>query len=73
MPPGTVPWDWNLVGELVVGISFGMGLGGFIASHFLESALWKLLSHPTVRKVASAAEKAASAGGGIIDTLFGKP
>lgn len=67
-------WDWTFVAELWVGIGGGLIVGGYCFSAFLSSTFWKLLSHPTARKMASAAEKFSGKQGGFfgfLGDLFG--
>ena len=73
-------WDWDVVGELAVGIAVGMGVGGWFASACFANAGYRLMAHPTARKLASAAEKLTGGNGGgwagvagqVVSGLFGK-
>lgn len=66
-------WDWTFVGELTVGVFLGVFLAGYaVVRGPMETVLWRMLSHPSVRKMASAADKATAGVSGIIDRLFGK-
>lgn len=50
-------WDWTFVGELAVGLSVGIGVGGYAFAHSLEVAALRIAAHPSVRKLANAADK----------------
>lgn len=50
-------WDWNLVGELVLSLAVGIGVGGGVAAHFFEVAALRVAAHPSVRKIANAADR----------------
>ncbi|MCI4320603.1 MAG: hypothetical protein L3K23_10835 [Thermoplasmata archaeon] len=58
-------WDWNFVGELGVGLALGIGAGLWAGAHFFEVAMLRVAAHPSVRKLANAADKfTANQGGG---------
>ena len=69
-------WDWYLVGELTLGIEAGVLLGGLAAAHILRTLAYEILSHPTTRRLAAAAEKLSKAGdggglGGLLMSFLG--
>lgn len=64
-------WDWTYVGELLVGISLGIAAGGYFVVAVARGAAYELLSHPTVRKIAAAAEKLGGKSGGALDGILG--
>lgn len=69
-----MPWDWGLVGSETAGIAAGIAIGGWIATALFRMAIWQLLSHPTIRKVANAADKVTGGGGflgGLVSRFFG--
>ena len=55
-------WDWETVGELAVGIWIGISLGAWIAFAMFRSLAYEVLSHPSVRKLAGAADKLSGGG-----------
>ncbi len=80
-------WDWDLVFEMALGIALGVGIGGYAAVSFAESAAYRLLAHPVLRKLADGAKDigdkihgigeggwagVANTGLGIIGGLMGK-
>ena len=64
-----MPWDWNFVGELVVGVGGGMTVGSWLGAQAFRSVALEILAHPTTRKLASAAEKVAGKGGGLLEMV----
>lgn len=58
-------WDWTFVGELVFSLAIGIGLGGWAFSRFLAVVMLEMLAHPSVRKLANAAEKFGGQRGGV--------
>lgn len=52
----TVGWDWTFVGELAVGLAVGIGIGGWFFADRIEKAGLRIAGHPSVRKMANAAD-----------------
>jgi len=68
-----VGFDWDFVAELVIGLALGIGIGGYATMHFLEVTAMRVLTNPSVRKIANAADKfsGAAAGGTTWPGLIG--
>jgi hypothetical protein len=68
-------WDWTFVGELAVGLTLGIGVGGWFVVDRLEKAMLRVAGHPSVRKMANAADKLTQGGqggwAGVAQTVVG--
>lgn len=57
-----MPWDWTIVTEIALGISVGLGIGGWVIVGFVRGLAYELLSNPTVQQFARAAENLGKTG-----------
>jgi hypothetical protein len=65
-------WDWTFVGELAVGVGVGLGAGGWFVVDRLEVAAMRIVSNPSVRKLANAADRFSGADSGGWSGVVGK-
>lgn len=64
-----VDFDWYLVLEVALGVALGIIAGAVVAVGLVRSLAYELLSHPSVRKIASAADKLGGKGGGMLEQI----
>ena len=50
-------WDWTLVGETALAIALGISAGGWFVVDRLEVAMLRIAGHPSIRKLANAADR----------------
>lgn len=71
-----MPWDWNLVGEIALGMTVGSLFGGAIFFFQARTFFYEAVSHPTLTRLSQAADKLTKGGGNSfihkgIEALFG--
>ena len=61
-----MPFDWGAVASLWLGIFLGIVTGAWVAAAVWDAYVWRWLSHPSVRRMANAADRVTGKEGGIV-------
>lgn len=64
-------FDWYVVAEIGLGVAAGIVAGGVVVVGLVRTLAYEILSNPTTRKLANAADKfAGKSGGGLLDSVM---